>query len=203
MGVAGMMELPPEMRAGGARTAWNGYIHVEDVDAHAARVERMGGRICMPPADIPNVGRFAFVADPQGAEFYLFKPNGTAQSFPPDTTPGYIGWRELITRDAKAAFAFYSELFGWQKTEAMDMGPMGVYQIFSTGEGQRAAMMNGEAGRTPAWRYYFSVADLDQSVARVKELGGACPQGIMPVPENQRVAVCRDSQDVELALVGR
>ena len=47
---------------------------VEDVDATAANVTKLGGKVHMPPFDIPEVGRSAVVADPQGAAFGLFKP---------------------------------------------------------------------------------------------------------------------------------
>ena len=48
-------------------------------------------------------------------------------------TPGRIGWHELLATDWQKAFTFYSDLFGWQKGEAHDMGPMGTYQLFSAG----------------------------------------------------------------------
>jgi hypothetical protein len=56
-------------------------------------------------------------------------------------TPGHVGWHELHAGDGPSAFAFYSGLFGWTKAEAMDMGPMGVYQIFATGGAPCGGMM--------------------------------------------------------------
>jgi len=66
-GVGGMMLLPPE--AEGAPPHWGVYVTVDDVDATAARAEELGGKIHMPPTDIPNVGRFCVLQDPQGAFF--------------------------------------------------------------------------------------------------------------------------------------
>ena len=74
MPVAGLMTLPKDACAAGAKPGWTGYIGVDDVDATAARVTKAGGKIHVPPTDIPNVGRFAMMADPQGAVFCLFKP---------------------------------------------------------------------------------------------------------------------------------
>jgi predicted enzyme related to lactoylglutathione lyase len=202
MGVAGMMELPKQMCDAGARPAWNGYVHVADVDAFAARVQRLGGKIHQPPADIPNVGRFSYVADPQGAGLHLFRPNGEGAAPPPDTTPGYIGWRELATSDASAAFAFYSELLGWKRAEAFDMGERGTYQVFTCGDGQRGGLMQGQPGKPAAWRYYISVAGIEPAVARLRQQGGEVLVGPMQVPDGSWVAVARDPQGAELALIG-
>ena len=61
----GMMAMPPECE--GMPPAWGIYVTVEDVDATAAQVEELGGKILRPPMDIPEVGRFCVLADPQGA----------------------------------------------------------------------------------------------------------------------------------------
>jgi len=68
----GMMPILPEWR--GMPPNWGIYFAVENVDASAAKAEQLGGTISSPPADIPGVGRFAVVRDPQGAMFSLFKP---------------------------------------------------------------------------------------------------------------------------------
>src|SRR5262245_49835919 len=68
---AGLMRLPQEACDAGARPGWVGYVGVGDVDAYAARVTAAGGTVHVPPTDIPNIGRFAMVADPQGAVFSL------------------------------------------------------------------------------------------------------------------------------------
>jgi predicted enzyme related to lactoylglutathione lyase len=51
-----------------------GYIGVADVDLYAKRLIRTGGRIERVPEDIPGIGRYAVVADPQGAVFIPFHP---------------------------------------------------------------------------------------------------------------------------------
>lgn len=50
---------------------WMPYVAVDDVDAAAGRVESLGGKICVPPTDIPGVGRFCVVNDPTGATVSL------------------------------------------------------------------------------------------------------------------------------------
>lgn len=74
--VAGMMTMPPE--AEGMPPAWSSYVTVDDVDARTARAESLGGKVCVPPRDIPNVGRFSVISDLQGAMLglitYVDKP---------------------------------------------------------------------------------------------------------------------------------
>lgn len=63
--VAGIMAMPKDTQ--GMAPGWGSYVTVDDVDARVARVESLGGKLCVAPRDIPNVGRFAVIADPQGA----------------------------------------------------------------------------------------------------------------------------------------
>ena len=62
---AGMMAMPPE--AGEMPPMWGGYVTVDDVEASAKQAEELGGKILMEARDIPNVGRFCVISDPQGA----------------------------------------------------------------------------------------------------------------------------------------
>ena len=64
--VGGMMTAPPECAAG-MPPAWGVYVTVEDVDATARQVEELGGKLRRPPEDIPGIGRFVVLQDPQGA----------------------------------------------------------------------------------------------------------------------------------------
>ncbi len=63
--VAGIMGMTKDMN--GMSPQWGSYVTVDDVDARVAKVQSLGGKLCVPPKDIPNVGRFAVIADPQGA----------------------------------------------------------------------------------------------------------------------------------------
>ena len=67
--IGGMMAKPP--MAGHLPVAWTGYVTVDDVDARAERAKTLGGEICVPPMDIPEVGRFAIIADQQGAQLAM------------------------------------------------------------------------------------------------------------------------------------
>jgi predicted enzyme related to lactoylglutathione lyase len=63
--VGGIMPIPPH--AGGMPPTWGAYVTVDDVDATAELAEKLGGKILIPPTDIPTVGRFTVIQDPQGA----------------------------------------------------------------------------------------------------------------------------------------
>lgn len=63
--VGGLMKLPSE--AEGMPPHWSVYVTVDDVDAVAAKVVEAGGKVLRPPDDIPEVGRFCVIQDPQGA----------------------------------------------------------------------------------------------------------------------------------------
>lgn len=73
-GVGGCMAMPSELAASGTPPHWVSYVEVADVDASARRAASLGARICHGPADIPGIGRFAVLTDPQGADFCVFRP---------------------------------------------------------------------------------------------------------------------------------
>ena len=114
----------------GAPPCWTGYVGVDDVDRTASRVVDAGGSIDHGPETIPGVGRFAVVADPQGARFVLFAWLEERDPPPPPAPRGHVQWHELYAGDRESAFAFYASLFGWTKVDAISIGPMGIYQTF-------------------------------------------------------------------------
>jgi uncharacterized protein len=70
----GMMAMNEQMKASHTPPNWLVYFQTTDVDAMANKAKSMGAKLHVPPMDIPNVGRFAVIADPQGAAFAIFKP---------------------------------------------------------------------------------------------------------------------------------
>lgn len=201
--VGGLMALLPEACAAGARPGWIGYVGVSDVDEFASRVVQRGGKLHRAAEDIPGVGRFAVVADPQGAAFVLFKGNSTQPPSAAPGTPGHVGWHELHAIDGAGAFAFYADMFGWTKGEGMDMGPMGIYQLFMTGDAAVGGMMTKMPEvPVPFWLYYVNVAGVDPAVARVTANGGKVINGPMQVPGGSWIVNCLDPQGAMFALVG-
>lgn len=205
-GVGGVMEIPPDAKAAGTPPNWTGYIAVDDTDAAADKVKSLGGSVMRPATDIPGVGRFAVVADPTGAVFAIMTPIPMDPPRPqvPRGTLGHCGWHELYAGDLEKAVAFYEQMFGWKRDDAMDMGPMGKYQLFSNQDGQIGGMMTKPADvPMPAWGYYFQVGDIEGAKARVEAGGGKVLNGPMEVPGGDWIVQAQDPQGAMFAVVGK
>lgn len=206
--VAGLMPLTPEMQSGGARPCWMGYIGVADVDQTAAEIKAAGGSIHMEPWDIPGVGRAAYVADPQGAMFYIMRgsSDGISTSFAAlEPLVGHCAWNELSTTDTEAAKAFYGRLFGWVKDGEMDMGLLGRYEFWKDAAGRfglGAVMPKMAEMPIPMWTYYFRVPEIDVAVATIIQKGGSVLQEPIEIPGGDYSMVGMDPQGAAFALVG-
>lgn len=199
--VGGLMELPEQARNQGARAGWVGYVAVDDVDAAVAEVQRLGGGVHVPPWDLP-VGRMAVVADPQRAVLVLFKGAEDWPDLPPGT-PGRFGWNELLAVEWDKAFEFYATMFGWRKADAVDMGPLGTYQLFGLDGPPFGGMFNKPAAiPEPFWLYYITVGDIDAAIGRVTAGGGQVLNGPVEVSGGW-IAQAMDPQGALFALLGR
>jgi predicted enzyme related to lactoylglutathione lyase len=196
--IGGIGQLPNAS----ARPHWLAHISTADVDATVRTATDLGSKVITPPTDIPTVGRFAVVADPQGAVFGVFTPKGEAPGHEGEPELGEFSWHELTTHDHPAAFRFYERLFGWQKTSAMDMGPMGTYQMF----GRNGVVLGGMYNKTaempapPSWLYYVRVEDVQRAVDAVTSNGGKVVNGPMEVPGGDWIAQCVDPQGAPFAV---
>jgi predicted enzyme related to lactoylglutathione lyase len=206
-GIGGAIQLTEKMREGGARPGWLGYIHTDDTDATTAAIQADGGKVLMPPGDIPNVGRFALVTDRGGAPFYLLTPRPREGGDPEPLAqyaPGNVGWHELYAGDGeKSAIDFYGRHFGWTTESEMDMGAMGTYRLFATGGDEAVGGMMDQPGQMPvaAWQFYFNVDAADAAAERVKGAGGQVIMGPMEVPNGMWVLQGIDPQGAHFALV--
>lgn len=203
--VGGVMEPSAEMAAAGVAPHWMGYVVVHDVDATARRAEPLGGRIITPGTDIPGVGRFAVIADPQGATFALSTPSEPSPA-PDAQQRGAIGWPELHTTEHEDAWSFYAGLFGWTSATRMDMDGAGTYHIFRHPHDAENAWMGGMFDgatldpKPPQWMFYFNVDDMESAVRRIGENGGRLLDGPMPVPGGGVCANCMDPQGGRFAI---
>jgi predicted enzyme related to lactoylglutathione lyase len=198
--IGGLMALPRE--TGLPRPVWLGYVRVADVDATVAAALRDGAAPCVPPTDIPGVGRFAMILDPQGVPVYVMAPQsqeGQSRSFAAQV--GHCQWNELVTTDPVAAVGFYTRTMGWQKGDVMNMGPMGDYQ-FLIGGGQRFGAAMRRAAGAPLWRYYFGVDDIDRAARAIVAGGGRLLQDPQQVPGGGWAAAAVDPQGAEFGIAG-
>lgn len=199
--LGGVMELPADLKKKGAPPHWMANVQVADVDATIAEAQKLGGRVLHAANDIPNVGRYGVIADPQGAAISLFKP-GRPMPLHDATKPGEVCWHELVTTDHESAFVFYAKLFGWNKARDFDMGAMGKYTIFGADGTDLGGMFTKpkDMPAPPHWQYYIEVGDLDAAVDRAKGRGAKLLNGPMDVPGGARVAQLLDPQGAAFAL---
>ena len=198
----GLMELPEDARKMGATPRWMGYVGVNDVDAAADRIKRLGGAVYVPPTN-SNIGRISVVADPQTATLGLVEGLKPGQQPPAELDElGRVGWHELLAADWEKAFAFYGELFGWQNADA-EIGPTDTYQLFSAGGQTIGGMLTKRSVEpVPYWLYYFNVDAVEAAMARVKDAGGQIIHGPMQVPGGSWIAQCMDPQGAMFAMAG-
>jgi predicted enzyme related to lactoylglutathione lyase len=193
----------PEGEASGTPPHWIIYIGTPDVDATAAAAQRLGGKVLKSASDIPNVGRFAVLADPQGAAFAAFTPlpGSSDDAAAPTGAVGEFTWHELATTDPDSALRFYSELFGWAKGAAHDMGPMGVYQIIShRGQDVGGIYKARDASTPPSWLSYVRVNDAAKAASAVKTAGGRVLNGPIEVPGGSWIVMLLDPQGGSFAV---
>jgi predicted enzyme related to lactoylglutathione lyase len=202
--VAGLMQLPVGVLGRGSAPQWIGYVAVDDVDAAALRARQLGGTVQVPPRDVLNVSRFSVIADPQRATLALIKGRGGEIKPPaPPGTPGHAGWHELLARDMEGAFAFYSALLGWQKTDNQD-SPASTYLQFCLGTELVGGMfMQPDTPVLPTWIYYFNVTGIEAAAKRAVAAGGQILQGPVAVPGGAWIVQAQDPQGAIFALIDR
>jgi predicted enzyme related to lactoylglutathione lyase len=198
---AGAMALPEQAKAMGAPPHWISYIGTPNVDATARLGVELGGKVLRPATDIPDIGRFAVLQDPQGAVFSAFTPKQPPAG---DMKPGLgdFSWHELVTTDWQSAWNFYQKLFGWEKTESMEMGPGNLYQMFGWKGNTLGGMFNKPANMPfpPHWLPYALVPDSKKVAEIVPRLGGKVLNGPMEVPGGDWITQATDPQGVMFAV---
>jgi uncharacterized protein len=183
--VAAIVPQPPHARH--SAPAWNTYLAVNDVDAAVARAAAAGGTVVMPPADVDDAGRVAFVADPTGASVGLWQAR-TNIGATVVNEPGALIWNELITSDIAVAAGFYRAVVGLV-AETSDMG-QGAYTTLKAGResvaGVTAALVQGQPTH---WHVYFSVADAAEAASAATALGGELLAGPLATPIGPMAAI--------------
>ena len=197
--VGGIMKIPDGMNF---PPHWEMYVAVSSFDDAVRDIEKRGGSGLSPGTEIPGVGKFRTMKDPQGAVFAIIQP-GRPESRPEaDAVNGDCAWHELYTTDAPAALKFYTEVFGWKETSAFDMGPMGKYYMFG-----RAFPLGGMMTKTPDmaqipsnWGLYFRVPDVRAGADRITANGGKVLNGPMEVPGGSWIVNGLDPQGAAFSL---
>jgi len=192
-GIGGIMKPP----MAGIPSHWLSYVSVEDVGATARKVADAGGKALADAMDIPSVGRIQPVQDPQGGVLALFR---AADGDPPAVEgTGSFAWNELWTSDDGAALAFYEKVFGYTHE---GWGPDGAYKILKSADQPRGGLMKSPVEGVPTmWLPYVTVDSADDTVARVKRLGGEVHKDPEDMPEVGRIAILKDPVGAVLGLL--
>jgi len=199
--LGGVTTLPEELKMRGVPPHWLAYVSVYDVDESVRLAKTLGGEVRFGPMEIPNVGAWAVIGDPQGAALGLFEPANAPPGSGGMPRRGEFSWHELMTTDYKAAFEFYRALLKWERISEADMGPLGMYFMF----GQQGQTYGGMFNRTPEmpppnWLPYVRVDDVKTATDAVVKTGGTVMNGPMEVPGGDWIAQCMDAQGAPFAL---
>lgn len=206
--LGGMMAMPPGV-PDTVPAHWSLYVNVADVDGSARMAQSLGGRVVVPPMDIPQIGRMATIADPDGATLSLFRGVGKHGGM---TTaregPRQFCWHELLTHTPERAAEFHRRLLGW--TTSVKTFPTGDYTMFwrpgavqEAFEGCIGGMMKIDPAWGPmpsCWLTYISVDSVDDSAGKVTALGGTIHSPPQDIPGVGRFAVGSDPTGALFAL---
>jgi hypothetical protein len=212
--LGGVTKISPEMGPG-TPPHWMASVGVVNADESVALAKSLGGTLLAGPMDIPNVGRWAIIADPQGAAISLY--HSLSGQAPGEFAPqvGQFSWHELMTTDHRGAIDFYSKLFGWEQVSEFDMGEQmgGRYLMYghrgpggppgATGNpyGGMFTMTADMRASSPAcWIYYIRVPSADAAAEQITALGGKVMVPPMEVPGGDRIAQGTDPQGAWFAV---
>lgn len=183
----------------GMPPCWTLYVTVDNIDAIAAKASELGGTVLVPVMDVPTIGKFCGIQDPQGAFLMAMEYAATddgqsdldfANGF---TTHGAISWSELRTPDPEGARKFYSGLFGWTfDTQEMPTGPYSSIQVGGTGIG--GIIQPPQEGVPPHWGLYITVDDVDAVNAAATSAGATAHGPTVDVEKVGRFSFLQDPQ---------
>jgi predicted enzyme related to lactoylglutathione lyase len=191
--------LHEQARARGAVPHWLGHIGVADVETTVHRLLDRGSERLGPSLRASDGTPFAILRDPSGAVLAV-RTSSRRPLRPP------VAWHHLHTRDLDGAWDTYSQLFGWTQVEPLDdvTDAVGRYRVFAwEAPGPSVGSMANTARREgvhPHWLFFFSVADIEHILARVRAHGGQAPTAVTVLPNGARVAACEDGQGAAFGL---
>ncbi|GHH26691.1 VOC family protein [Streptomyces lanatus] len=196
--VAGIGRLPPDRHL---PIAWTPYLASDDVDLTAETVRLCGGTVGVGPLDAAEAGRLAICSDPSGAVFGLWQ---AAAHLGTDITgvPGTPAWNELLTFESVNVAKFYETVFGYEEAAQVSTD---VDHVTLNIDGRPVAGIQGVGNslprdRGPHWMTYFEVADTDETLAQVVQLGGHVLRAAHDSAHG-RVATVADPEGARFSLI--
>jgi predicted enzyme related to lactoylglutathione lyase len=190
-----VVTLPEHAVMRGAPAHWLGYVGTGGVEEAASRIVALGGQQ-LGPTRTTNGSVNVVLRDPFGAVIALSSENVAPRRIP-------VAWHLHHSHDHERSFALYTALFGWAATEVRELEPLiGRHQMFSWDQsGRTVGSMTSISSPDihPQWLFFFPVADIEHSLARVRA-GGGIALGRMQTSSGEIVVPCDDPQGAAFAL---
>ena len=201
--VAALFQQREDERQNGIPSHWTCYFTVSDLEATAAQVPQLGGKLVAAPFDVWEAGRMCVLADPGSAICALWHPKQRIGA----TVIGQHGaltWAELLTRNVDAAGGFYAKLHGYA-VDAMPMPNGTTYTVFKVGDKPACGLMvmppEVPSETPPHWTPYFNVDDCDVAIEKALAGGGRQLSPVIDVTEVGRFATLADPQGATFAVL--
>lgn len=175
------------------RPHWLGHLGVDRLAPALRAFITLGATQLGPTRTAPD-GETAILRDPGEAIIALTSRPALSQK---------VAWHVLNCYDAVRVADLYRDLFGWDLTDRLDLGPLGVYQQFAWRAGTpnvgSITDISARPGLHPHWLFHFHVAALAPAIDVVRDTGG---RALPPIhlPNGERIAVCEDPQGAAFAL---
>lgn len=187
----------------GRHPAWLTFLAVKDVEKAMHVALAHGAKQLTPPRNYPRRGRQIVLADPQGAVFAVLQ---SASGDPPDVlaNPGEWIWSALLTADPDTDAAFYQTLFDSEVFDSAADDQGSQHLVLSTdgyARGTCNSFPQNATKRDPHWLAYVRVADIADTVARARQLGGRVLVEPRPEPGGGSSAVVADPAGAAIGLL--
>ena len=192
-GVGGLFLMPDEMKNANVPPHISNYIEVKNVDESTSKAENLGATVKMEPFDVFDYGRMAVLLDPTGAAFSLWqsKPQDCEGSMANRETHGMFCWQELMTTNVDQAADFYKNLLGWEYgAMAMDDGDYTLIKNRGEEIGGMMTLPSEMKNVPPHWNAYFTVTNINETIAVIKNNGGNIMMGPQDIPDTGQFAAC-------------
>ena len=163
-------KLNPAQLAQHVPPHWMLYIQVENVDASAAKVPPLGGKVILAPFDVMDAGRMSVIQDPTGAYFCLWQPKKDA-GIGIGQVHGTLCWADLNTSDPQTAAKFYSDLLDGSSRPERTTNPDICTSRMAIATSEECPPQLLPPGAPPHWLAYFLADDVDATANKAKEMG--------------------------------
>ena len=201
--VAGLRQKNLEKNANRV-PAWLGYFSVPDVDAATKTATAHGAKVLSEPRALPDRGRQAVLADPQGAVFAVLT-SSSGDVADELAAPGEWIWSSLITSDVDASGGFYQTLFNYEVFEMDDDNDGNADHVLFASENYARASANplpaNKPDVRPHWIHFVRVEDAQAASRKAVELGGRIVVEPRPDRHGGRIAVITDPQGAHVGLM--